>query len=286
MRASAHEIDRALALAEASLGQHEAAAARLDALIEQQPALGVVELNLGASYEARARIAIWAGQPTVVEQYASLAATQYRHGHGSPLGARYERLMDEARGAGIAMLPQLSAFESTAFGSTDFATRISAVTAIAAAMSGISDPQARAQRALQMLCEARRARGGYLFLTTASGLTLAAATTDAPPGAGMQEFARDFWTQQINDDDPDTEIPVHGASVTTHGTLIWTDLAGAIHQPLLISGVIDRVLTHAGVALLIPDAAGGRPSVSMQIVAELGVLLIRAGDTLGVRWSA
>ena len=47
-----------------------------------------------------------------IEEYGRLTANEYRHGEGSPLGARYERLMDEARSAGVHVLPQLTEFET------------------------------------------------------------------------------------------------------------------------------------------------------------------------------
>jgi hypothetical protein len=280
--AGAHEIGRALALAEAKLGEHEAAAARLDALIKQQLSLGVAGLNLGASYEARARIAIWAGDQAKVEHFAALAAKQYRHGHGSPLGARYERLMEEARGAGIAMLPQLSAYESTVFGNTDFGTRISTVATIASVMKGASDRPGRARVALQLLCEARGAGSGHLYLNTGNELVLAASTADLRPDIAMDEFVTRFWTEQITNDDPDTEIPLQGDADNSFGTVVWTDLTGAVHQPLLLSCVRDGTMMFAGVALLIPRQQGPRPVASMQVVAELGAYLLRVGDTTGV----
>jgi serine/threonine protein kinase len=97
MRATVFEIRRVLGLSEAKLGRHAAGEARLDQLIADQRGLGVSGLNLGASYEARARAAIWAGDTPAVERFAALAAQQYRYGHGSMLGVRYERLMDEAQ---------------------------------------------------------------------------------------------------------------------------------------------------------------------------------------------
>jgi tetratricopeptide (TPR) repeat protein len=97
MHATVFEIKRMLGLTEARLGRYEQASARLNQLIADQRSLGVSGLNLGASYEARARAAIWAGDPAAVEHYGTLAAQQYRYGHGSILGVRYERLLEEAQ---------------------------------------------------------------------------------------------------------------------------------------------------------------------------------------------
>jgi hypothetical protein len=87
---AAHGISRAVALAEAKLGHHASAATRLEAVIANQVKLGISGLHLGASYEARARVAIAAADPAAIETYARLTAGEYRHGRNSPLGARYE----------------------------------------------------------------------------------------------------------------------------------------------------------------------------------------------------
>lgn len=97
MHASVFEIVRMLGLCEARLGRYEQASSRLDKVIADQRALGVSGLNLGASYEARARAAIWAGDTPAIERFSALAAQQYRYGQGSMLGVRYERLMEEAQ---------------------------------------------------------------------------------------------------------------------------------------------------------------------------------------------
>lgn len=113
----AYDIARALSLALGKRLDYAGAAMRLEAVIEGQRRLGVTGLNLGASYEARARVAIWAGDSAAVEFYSGLTAREYRHGRGSPLGARYERLAREASGAGM-RAPELSEFESTLLVST------------------------------------------------------------------------------------------------------------------------------------------------------------------------
>ena len=109
---AAHGISRMLALAEAKTGDGQGAAARLEALIADQVALGISGLHLGASYEARTRVAIGAGDERAIEHFAALTASAYRHGQGSPLGARFERLMHEAGRAGLSRPPRLSDFDA------------------------------------------------------------------------------------------------------------------------------------------------------------------------------
>ena len=100
--AASWELERAVALAEARQPDKlDAAALRLDLLIERQRTLGASGLLLGATYEARARVAIHALDGAATRAYAQRTAEEYRHGLGSVLGARYDRLCEEARRAGI-----------------------------------------------------------------------------------------------------------------------------------------------------------------------------------------
>jgi hypothetical protein len=273
---ASHEVVRQLALAEAKLGDHAKGASRLEALLDGQLALGVSGLNLGASYEARTRVAIWAGDHAGVEHFARLTAEQYRHGRGSPLGVRYERLMGEARGAGVAVLPALSAFESTMFGNTEIGTRGSAIATIAESMIGAHDAAERGQRALRLLCEARGARGGHLFLGVESELRLAATYAADAPDAALERAVSDFWSQQSEGIDPDTAQLSDGTSVHGYTTLQWTDLRGTTYQPVLVSGKVGQGMVNAGVALLIEHDSGATATTSMPLVAELAGFLVRS----------
>src|SRR4029078_13194045 len=109
---AAFAIRRALALAEAKLGDYASASRRLEGVIYDMRGLEIAGLDLGATFEAPARIAILAEDTAAIEQFGRLTAKEYRHGERSPLGARYERLMDEARRAGAAVLPQLTDFQT------------------------------------------------------------------------------------------------------------------------------------------------------------------------------
>ncbi|MEY4580905.1 MAG: hypothetical protein RL701_5608, partial [Pseudomonadota bacterium] len=75
-----HGIARALALVEGRLEAYDQAARRIERVIAEQLAYGVAGLQLGASYEARARIGIWAADADAIEKFGRLTAQVYRHG--------------------------------------------------------------------------------------------------------------------------------------------------------------------------------------------------------------
>src|SRR5262249_6201199 len=152
---------RALALAEGKSGDYDAAADRLDAVIDAKRELGVTGLGIGTMYEARARIAIWAGDDAGLEKYAALTAKEYRHGRGSALGARWERLMAEARRASNRGLPRATEIDSMRMRSE---YRTSVVRLVSQTLATASTPAERAHRALKLLCDDRGARVGHLYL--------------------------------------------------------------------------------------------------------------------------
>jgi tetratricopeptide (TPR) repeat protein len=275
---TAHEVARATALADAKLGNFARAASRLEVVIKEQHELGVTGLNLGASYEARARVAIWAGDGAAVETYTRLTAQEYRHGRGSPLGARYERLMEEAARGGSGPLPGLADFDSGSARSLGSSSHDALVTE---AMSGADQTRARAQRALRLLCDERRAEGGYLYLFTEQGLSLAASigSDEAPEGL------LPFLTKRLEDDDEEqiteTIAAPAGQIFPVEDTTAFTDHMGTVHDPVMLTCVLEGKTRHAGVAVLSHRGAPIR-TTSSSLVAAVSAHLIRAGDTAGV----
>jgi len=275
--ASDNDIVRALALAEGKLGELDSASARLDALIERQRAMGVTGLNLGMTYEARARVAIWAGARADVERFGRLTAEQYRHGRGSLLGTRYERLMEEARGRGVSLLPTLSAFETTIFGKTEFGARASIMSSIVTAMQGAHDRSARAERALRLLCDARGTRAGYLYLAGDERLQLAASSSGGVPDDILQRLVSDFWSQLESDTEPDTEMMV--SEDQTQHLQVWRDRQGTAYQPLLLNGRLNGNGVVAGLAVLASDMPANDGDMSQPLASELASFLLHAGDS-------
>lgn len=275
---ASHETARAVALAEGKLGTYDAAARRLEKLIAEQRKLGVTGLNLGASYEARTRVAIWAGDTEAVETYAELTAREYRHGNGSALGARYERLMEEARAAGARDLPSLPAdrADGRGVGAMD----------ITRELARAPDATARAERALALLCEAFEARGGHLFLATQDGDLRHAAThpahTERPPS--LQPLVYEHFHAQLRSDfdatvlvDESEPAPgiAHQGGTSPRGT------HGSPYRPFLLQCEVNGIPLQLGVVALAVEAHRSPKPSALQIVTLVAGQLWRHGDATG-----
>jgi hypothetical protein len=277
----AHDISRSLALAEGRLGEHAVAAARLSAVIEAQLALGISGLRLGASYEARARIAIWANDPALAEEYMRHTAREYRYGQGSALGARYERLVQEAESVSGARMPRLSDFES-AHGTSN---STSATVVVTQAMKGAGGATERAERALDLLCDERAAAVGYLLLFRKGDLKLVATRGVKPPHTEFIAFVRRFLAEELSESVAATRILDGGAaaaaapsSFETH----FTDSLGLTFYPVLLRGTIKREARYAGVVAF---AYHGHPEpVDDRLMLAISTHLIESRDSDGVAY--
>lgn len=96
------DLEHTVALVEAQRPDTvEAARQRLARLLQVQREAGATGLRLGLTYEACARVAIHTRDAAGAREYARLTALEYRHGLGSLLSTRYERLRVEGQRAGI-----------------------------------------------------------------------------------------------------------------------------------------------------------------------------------------
>jgi hypothetical protein len=277
------DVVRALALALTRLGEYSQACARLQALIDRQLGLGVTGLHLGASYEARARIAIIANDQPAVETYARLTAEQYRHGRGSPLGARYEALMSEARSAGVVVLPSLSDFEIHTIGLTEVRTISSSAFAyVTSALRTVTDADQRSQRALRLICDAYSAESGHLYLIRHEhDLERTASQGPHPPGEAQLALAQTCLDQAMSQDDVATEMVSETTGLGAGVAVLWTQEGSIEHRTLMVSARVDGAIRHAGVVVLMSASSKPKPE-AVATLSAVGTLLLELGDTSGV----
>ena len=275
----AHDISRALALAEAQLGEYDRAATRLDEVIAKQRELGITGMRLGASFEARARVAILANDKPNVDAYARLTAREYRHGQGSALGARYDRLMRDAQRVADGALPNLSEFESAHYSSPS----VVATAAVTQAMRGADGAKERAERALNLLCDASAANG-HLYLFEHTGVRLVASRGNPVPPEGLADFITKHIRREFNEDDSATGLMEEMPTVVPDHSTQFSDSTGARYTPFLLTCDIAGKARCAGVAAV--SAGEGQPVLDYELIRALANHLIQIGDSSGVGYGA
>jgi hypothetical protein len=274
-------VIRGLSLAEAKLGDYAQASARLDALIERQRNAGVSGLHLGATYEARARIALWANDLPAFEAFSRLTATEYRHGQGSRLGARYESLIEEARQAGVHVPAEPSAVETSILATANVEHRAAVVARIELLMRAVGSRAQRAQQALRLICEATAADAGHLYLITSQGPVWTASQPAAGGGDAQFALACECVEHAFSDESNTTRLMTEAATIPWVESAARTRIEGVWHQPLLITCSSDHELRHVAVVVLVAPAHDMGPH-KYATLGAIGKCLLEAGDTPGV----
>jgi tetratricopeptide (TPR) repeat protein len=270
------ELSRILALAEAKLGDPRAAD-RVEALLEHQRQLGTAGLRLGLSYEARTQIAIWTGDTAAFERYAELTAREYRHGANTPLGVRYDRLMNEAARSGMQAQVSLADFAALTGGDTSSVQRDELLTMVTRSLAGHRSATERKQLALQMICAAHGAGAGHLYLLTPAGPVLCASHGAGIPDAELAEAVTSFVTSQQNragemDEMITGELP-HDATPLSAIHTVGTD-----YELLPLGCVIDASSVLVGVAVISAATDRTRNTQQTQLLSVLAASLIESGD--------
>jgi hypothetical protein len=272
MRQQARNVSLAMALAEAKLGRREEAARRAQTVISEQIRLGVTGVQLGYSYEARARIAIAANDGEAFHRFAPLAWEQYRPGKSSVLGALYERLMDDARQAGLVEAAPVGVQATSAEGTR----RSEDLTDLIAACD---NPRERAECALGLLCDGDPPTRGHLLVATENGFALVASNT---PCASVSEIVA-FASDCVEREKSVNEMETAALSSVSLGTMSaeWRDAEGTDYEVVLLMTNVSQVPCIGGVALLVRH---GPPRASnLGALAEsIARALITSGDAITV----
>jgi hypothetical protein len=278
---STFDIVRVLALAEGKLGDPKGAE-RLDASIARQNALGSVGLRMGLSYEARARIAIWSGDASAFQRFAELTAREYRHGSRTTLGARYERLMNEAARKGMQARLTLPDFQAMAATGSNSLRSDELLTIVTRSMAEHSSSDERARFALQIICAAHAAREGYLFLLTPAGPVLRASQGGSAPPADVTERVSAYVAEQLQfaEQLDDAATSIAAAEATLSATL---QVRGCRHELLPLSCVVEATSVLAGVAVIEIPPGHRHSEQQAQLMHALAAGLLQAGDSQGMR---
>jgi hypothetical protein len=271
--AHAFDLVRTLALTEAKLGI-EGAAERLERLEERQRSLGVTGLRLGLTYEARARMAIWAGDAAAFEHYARATAKEYRYADRSSLGTRYERLMNEAGRNGL----------QTSVRPADFAVTSSAYSEVIASdeertvlerKPNEAAPADRARSALEQICKANGVAAGHLFLVDSGVPVLAASRGERGPDAQLALQIRDHITT-VALQTQELEDMLTGELEEGDDGFKTVDIDGTEYTLLTLQCVVNQVGTIAGVVALKGGAAKD-PRTQTRLLQTIAASLMKHG---------
>jgi tetratricopeptide (TPR) repeat protein len=277
------EVQQALALAETKLGDYDSAVQRLDRLISSQRALGVVGLHLGASFEARARAAIWAKDAKGFAQFVRLTAHEYRHGHAAGLQARCERLREEAQRGGLeppdpdAALLQVAPI---ALQSEPSITQI-----IECALEAAETPEQRAAAVLRVLCETAGVEAGHLYLvqTDASLRWVASRALSEPTERERERAARHFEHVRSRGVGATMVSSAREARVSAVKTSPSLRTPGLMReQVLLLTAATGQELRHVAVAVLNNGERTALMEAEHPILSHLGARLSKSGDVSGI----
>ena len=266
-------IRRALALAEAKLGEHESAVKRLEAAIEQLKSLGVTGLYLGSVYETRARVAVVMNDDERFRIYAKLCAEQYQAGHNPALTAKYEKLVQEARRAKLGVSDDVAR-------AADF-SELSAetvLTLVAGMLVDCKGPQERAERVLELLIRQSNCAGGFLYTMQQQGPALSAKIGDRPAPAEMDSMVKTYIAAEL-DDAKEVTLRNGDPEDSSDKTSEWTNRQGEKYRPVLLGHGSEAGFTVTGLAVLLvsPDKLFNFPH---GIVSALSKILLDTGDVV------
>lgn len=272
MRYYARNLSRSIASAEAGLGRFAEACARVEAVVDEQKALGIVGLQLGQSYELLARIALGASDAERFGHFAALAREQYRPGKSSVLGALYERLMDEGRKEGFVdpqarpVTPMEVDAQRSAAGITEL-------------LAGCTSATERAERALGLLCDGDPPTRGHLLLYTEKGLELVASNVPTDCASEIVAFAKECLDRETHADAVETGALDSVALGTMSAE--WQDTRGNFYDIVLLGATIGGAFRIGGIALLAKlDVQTVRSSSGL--AEALAKALILAGDASSI----
>jgi hypothetical protein len=271
------EIVREVALVEAKLGLHAAAARRIDGLITSRH--GLVEAQRTLDYEVRAQVAIEARDSETAMHYAMLTG-KHELNSKTALASRQTQLLEQARRAGMDVDVPASAFEHSVFGEAQRPERHIALTRVATLFHDAREPRERAQRSLEALCQSARASAGALYVAQASGLH-AAASLQLAVTSELDAEVGSYWLQQLEGGDM-TALTVEASDSELAEPAVWSDASGRAFQFMLLKCMLRETLMYVGVAVLAIEGGATPKAAAWELANALSMRLLELGDASGV----
>jgi anti-anti-sigma regulatory factor len=262
-----------LALAEAQTDRGQQAVERVEAVIADQLRRGVSGLQLGASYEARACVAVTLRNEADATRYAALAAREYRAGAGWVLTSRYGRLLQEARRAGARMPAEVVRLAVASLTAPAYDAHAEAL----ARSLANARPAERSRHALEFLCQHGEASGGYLYLRSGAdaALTLVETSLAPPPSAALTRFVAACWQQQLEDAEMSVVLTELPWKRDAYAPLSWRDPEGERFDVLVLYNA-QTLPAHVGLAVLRVGERRSNPEWSTALVSTTALQLSKS----------
>jgi hypothetical protein len=272
-----------LVLIDAKAGDTEAACRLLDTIIDThtQDASAV---TLALAYEVRARVAIQMEDRPTFERYLGLCKARYALSGGNPaLAAKYDRLVQEARHAGLLGITDRSTDTLQAAS----ATGSSQASRVQLALGECAARNERYRRALELLVADSGAEQGHLYLIGESGLELVAASDRRPPDKEVESVLARLIGEYEADDESATEWMTTVGGTAGGDKPLMPSISpftrdGAYPLLLRSEGNVQGVTVGAAVLFFAPDAEVRLPIDTASAIARY---LLEAGDAEAVATS-
>jgi len=217
------ELWYAAGLSFAYVGEYDLAVRTVEASLVEAEAYGQVGLLLGIGYETRAKLAILMRDEPSFELYLERCSRAYEIAQNAGLNARLTRLLEEAREAGVASNPALTAKLDDRLidpPETEYET-------IHSRIAECVDAADRGRCALTLLLQATLSATGYLFVLTQDGPPkLMAALPDSPTDPGLTNWVN-ASTKAWRNPSPETETATLVTQTATNTDTVDSDEARA-----------------------------------------------------------
>ena len=259
------------ALAEARRGRLGQGFARFEQILTGMEAAGCTGVEMGSTYEIRARIALAQQDRGGFERFRDLCGANYNLRGWPALAAKYEKLVDDARALGWDAEGDAHAAAERAFG---------ACASIRQAIGASGSASGRCQCALEILLEHHGAHRGYLFGASGAGLKLIAASTRERPETSLCELANDYLAAEVG---VSSDVTMTALDLWSGGSKAWKSTAGAHYELVPVVARDDAEGADYVVGIAAMSARGTelkRPEAA--IVYAVGGALLEGGDVDGI----
>jgi serine/threonine protein kinase/tetratricopeptide (TPR) repeat protein len=270
-------IQLELALVLARAGEHEQALELIGLVIAWGEGVGLSGLALGVLYEARARIAIWMQDSAAFEHFAELCASEYQKGKNPALGAKFARLLEDARQHRISSTaPAHPLIELVERSQSETESNF-----IKSRILECVDRNDRARCALTLILQSTESSAGYLYGVEPQAVTLLAALPETPAEQGLEDWLQRCVRAEL-EGIANATTGVGGDSQEAQEDLAdrYTDHEGRSFEAIFLIGEHEQEERIAAV-LALHVAPGPRRVPSKYLCFEIASQLLEQGDATG-----